>query len=151
MNGASLLDAMKAAAEGADSAEARLRKEFDERIKLLEQERAFAYRRFNLMRAIADAIEPAQDEAQAVASARATLRTRVGWEEDSETRAETLEHFAPVSRATFASLAPPEAEAEEVDVPRALREFEAWYFAARGQPLWNLFEQYIPELPLVER
>jgi hypothetical protein len=151
MSNPSFLDALKAAAEGADTAEARLRKEFDERIRALEQERAFAYRRFNLMRSVADAISPAQDEAQAVAIARTTLRTRVGWEEDSETRAETLSRFAPVARAAFASLAPPEAEAEDADVPRALREFEEWYLAARGQPFWNLFDQYIPELPLVER
>ncbi len=151
MTGSSFLDALKTAATEADAAEANFRKQFDDRIRTLEQERAFAYRRFNLMCAIANAIAPAKDEEQAVAIARATLRSSVGWEDDSETRTETLTRFAPVSQAAFASLAPPEAEADEAGVPQALAEFEAWYLAERGQPFWNLFEQYIPELPLVER
>lgn len=145
------LDALRTAAANADTAEAAFRKEFDARIKALEQERAYAYRRLNLMLAIAGAIAAAPDADQAVAVARASLRARLGWEDDSETRTETLEHFAPVSRAAFASLAPPEAEAAEADVPQALAAFEAWYLAARGQPFWTLFDQYVPELPLVER
>jgi hypothetical protein len=151
MSGPTFLDALTTAAANADAAEADFRKQFDSRIKALEQERAFAYRRLNLMRAVANAIAPAKDEEQAVAIARATLRSSVGWEDDSETRIEALTRFAPVSRAAFASLAPPEAEADEADVPQALVEFEAWYLTARGQPFWTLFEQYIPELPLVER
>jgi len=151
MIGRSFLDELKTAAERADLAEADFRKQFDARIKALEQERAFAYRRLNLMHGVADAIASAQDEDQAVATARATIRASLGWEDDSETRSETLTRFAQVSRAAFASLAPPEAEAAEADVSQALAEFEAWYLAARGQPFWNLFEQYIPELPLVER
>jgi hypothetical protein len=151
MTGPTFLDALKAAAANADAAEATFRKQFDERIRTLEQERAFAYRRLNLMRAVANAIASAQDEDQAVAIVRATLRASVGWEDDSETRIETLARFAQISRAAFASLAPPEAEADEADVPKALAEFEAWYLAARGQPFWTLFEQYFPELPLVER
>ena len=151
MTGPSFLDALTTAAANADTAEADFRKQFDSRIRALEHERAFAYRRLNLMRTITNAMEPAQDEEQAVAIARATLRASVGWEEDSETRTETLTHFGVVARAAFASLAPPEAEADEADVPKALDAFESWYLAARGQPFWNLFDQYIPELPLVER
>ena len=151
MTGPTFLDALKTAAANADAAEAGFRKQFDDRIRALEQERAFAYRRLNLMHAVANAITPAQDEEQAVAIARTTLRTSVAWEDDSETRTETLTRFAPVARAAFASLAPPEAEVPEADVPQALAEFETWYLAVRGQPFWTLFDQYVPELPLVER
>ena len=67
------------------------------------------------MRAIAGVIASAQDEDQAVAAARATLRANLGWEDDNETRAETLGCFAPVARAAFASLAPPEAKMPEAE------------------------------------
>jgi hypothetical protein len=151
MSRTSFLDALKAAADGAQAAETDFRKQAADRIKSLEQERAFAYRRLNLMRAVADAVASAETEEIAVASTLAVLRAGLGWEDDSETRTEALSRFAPVARAAFASLAPPKAEADEADVTKALADFEAWYAATRPQPFWNLFEQYIPEMPLVER
>ena len=52
----SFLDGLAAAAEQAKAAEARFRYEAAQRIAALERERATAYRRLNLMRAIADAV-----------------------------------------------------------------------------------------------
>jgi len=40
------------------------------------------------------------------------------------------------------------ADVAKADLPQTLGEYS--YLAARGQPFWNLFEQCIPELPLVE-
>ena len=103
------------------------------------------------MRAVTETIAPTESEEIAVANGLAVVRAGLGWESDSETRTATLSRFAPVVRATFASLAQPDAEAPGADVPEALAVFEAWYSATYARPFWALFEQYIPEMPLVER
>jgi hypothetical protein len=150
MTRTSFLDTLKAAADDADAAEGKFRREIAERTKALERERAFAFRRLNLMRAVADAIAAAESEEMAVASATAAVRARLGWASDSEARDAVLSRFAPVARAAFASLAPPEAEAEEADVIQALADFEAWYASTHDNAFWFLFEHYMPETPLVD-
>ena len=150
MTGSTFLNALKTAADAAEQAEAQFRSEIAARIKALEQERAFAFRRLNLMRAVAEVIASAESEEIAVASGVAMLRARLGWSSDSEARSEVLSRFAPVAQTAFASLAPPQAEAEEADVPKALAEFEAWYAATHPQPFWVLFEHYMPETPRVD-
>ena len=102
------------------------------------------------MRAIAAVIAAAEDEKSAIASAQDVMREKLGWVADSEARAETLAQFAPVVRAAFATLAPPEAEAEEGDVGAALSRFESWYSATHPRPFWVLFETYMPETPRVD-
>ena len=144
------LDALKAAADEAEAAEARFRREIAGRTKALERERAFAFRRLNLMRAVADAIASAESEEIAVANATATLRARLGWASDSEARDAVLVRFVPVAQAAFASLAPPEAEAQEMDVQQSLADFEAWYASTHENAFWVLFEHYMPETPLVD-
>jgi hypothetical protein len=49
MTGTSFLDAFKTAADDAEVAEATFRREIAGRIKALERERAFAFRRLNFM------------------------------------------------------------------------------------------------------
>jgi len=147
---ATFLDALKQTAAAAEKAEADFRRDFAARVKALEQERAFAFRRLNFMRAVAGVIASAESEELAVASARATLQEKLGWGTDSEARAEVLTHFSAVARAAFASLAPPEAEAEEADVGQALAGFENWYAATRKSSFWALFEQHVAEFPVVD-
>jgi hypothetical protein len=100
---------------------------------VVEQERAFAHRRLKFLRAITGVIAEAENEVVEVANALAVVRDKLGWASDSEGRTETLTHFAPVARAAFASLAPPEAEVEPVDVSEALAAFESWYAATHPQ------------------
>jgi hypothetical protein len=78
------------------------------------------------------------------------VRARLGWSSDSDARTEVLSRFAPVVQAAFASLGPPEAEAEPADVPQTLKDFESWYAGSHAQPFWVLFEQYMPETPRVD-
>jgi hypothetical protein len=144
------LDALASAAGDAERAESAFRHEVATRAKALEQARAFAYRRLNFMRAIAAVIADAEDEEAAVANAQAVMRDRLGWAGESDARTATLSRFAPVARAAFASLAPPEAEAEGTDVGAALADFESWYAATHPQPFWVLFETYMPETPRVD-
>ena len=147
---ASFLDSLKEAAAKTDSAEAAFRREIAERIKNFEQARAFAYRRLNFMRALADATAAAESEEIAVANALAVVRTKLGWSSDSEARTAVLSRLAPVAQAMFAHLAPPEKDEKLPDIGKALADFETWYGETHEQPFWVLFEHYIPETPRVD-
>lgn len=144
------LDALKADADRAATAEDTFRREIASRTRALEQERAFAFRRLNLMRAIAEAIASAESEEIAVAGATAVLRVRLGWSTDSDARTEVLFRFAPVAQAMFDQLAPEEAESEPADVSAALADFERWYAATHPVAFWVLFENVMPETPVVD-
>jgi hypothetical protein len=147
----SFLDVLKLAAEHASAAENKFRSEIAERTQTLETERAFAFRKFNMIRAIADVVASAESDEIAVAGATAVLRTKLGWSSDSEARDAVLVRFVPVARAMFATLAPPEDEdAPAPDVIEALVEFERWYVETHPNPFWKLFETYMPETPVVD-
>jgi hypothetical protein len=143
------LAAFATAAEEAGTAETAYRREAAARIEALEQERAFAFRRLNLMRSVAGAVAGAEGEEIAVANAQAMLREKLGWSADSESRSAVLTRFAPVAAGAFAS-----ALAEEVvsgpDVATLLAEFESWYAETHNSPFWALFEHYMPETPVVD-
>ena len=142
-------DTLEAAARQAETAEEQYRREAAQRIAALERERAFAFRRLNLMRAVADAVVQAEDEEIAVARVLAMLRDRLGWASDSEVRARVLSQFSRVGQAVFRDLVAPD-DAPAISVERALAEFEAWYAGSHPTPFWGLFENYIPETPRVD-
>jgi len=147
---ASFLDALKSDADKAAAVESEFRRQSAERIKALECERAFAFRRLNLMRGIAEAVAAAEDSEMAVASSLALLRAKLGWSSDSEARAAVLSRFSSVAQAVLASLAPVEEEGSPPDVAVALADFEAWYAASHATPFWTLFEHYVVETPVVD-
>jgi hypothetical protein len=138
---------LKTAAEAAKVAEGSFRRDAAVRIAALEQERAFAFRRLNLMQAIAGAIASAESEEIAVANAFATLRTRLGWNSDSEARSEVIARFGQVVLAMFRA---PDEEESANNVPEVLAGFERWYAETRGSPFWLLFEHQIPDTPRVD-
>jgi acyl-CoA reductase-like NAD-dependent aldehyde dehydrogenase len=147
----SYLDALKLAADQSSVAENEFRSQIAARIKELEKQRAFAFRRLNLMKEVSGVIASAESEEIAVAVATAVLRAKLGWASDSEARMEVVSNFAPVAQAMFASLAPVESEDEEKpDVIGKLAEFEAWYAETHPNPFWVLFENYMPETPVVD-
>ncbi|MGH6879958.1 hypothetical protein [Hypericibacter sp.] len=146
---ATFLDALHAAAGQAETAEGRYRRETAQRIAALERERVFAFRRLNLLRAVAQAVARSETEEVAVANAQAMLRSKLGWSSDSEARTELLSRFAPVGQAVFHGLAPSE-EAPTAPVADCLAAFEAWYEGDRRTPFWILFEHYVPETPRVD-
>jgi hypothetical protein len=149
--GPSFLDDLKHATERAAAAENEFRRDIARRIKAMEDERAFAFRRYNLMRAVADAVASAESEEIAIAGATVILRSKLGWSNDSEARSAVLSHFSPVAQAAFASLTPAdEKETPRPDVLAVLGEFERWYAATHPNPFWVLFENYMPETPVVD-
>ena len=147
----SYLDTLKLSAERCAAAEDEFRRGIAERIRELERERSFAFRRLNLMKDVAAAIAGVESEEIAVAAAMTVLRVKLGWGSDSEARMEVVSSFAPVARAMFASLAPSEGDDEaKPDVIKALADFEAWYEKTHPHPFWFLFENYMPETPVVD-
>jgi hypothetical protein len=152
MTSFAFLDPLQAAAHEAEAAEGRFRRSAAARIAELEQARAFAFRRVNFMRAVAEAVASVEDEEAAAAHAGAALRARLGWASDSEARSEVAARFAAVAHALYRALSPEEADATTArnEVGQALAAFEAWYAATHERPFWALFEHYIPETPLVD-
>ncbi|MDC7786190.1 hypothetical protein PQJ75_03885 [Rhodoplanes sp. TEM] len=144
----SVVKSLEAAAGHAETAEREYRREAAQRIAALEQERAFAYRRLNLVRELAEAMAGADAEESAVGIAFAMLRGKLGWSQDSEARSEVIERFATFAQALFRSLT--SEDEPEPSAPAALAEFENWYVENRHAPFWILFEHYIPETPLVD-
>jgi hypothetical protein len=144
------LDNLETAAREAERAEAAFRSEVAARVAALERDRAFAYRRLNLMKAIADAARQAEEEQPAIAYALAVLRNKLGWESDSDARAAVLTRFAPVAQAIYSSYEEQQEQPDKSDqnaVSAALMAFEAWYAETHPTPFWVLFEHYIPETP----
>lgn len=143
-----LLD-LKAAAEAAKRVEEGFRRDAALRIRALEEERAFAFRRYNLMQAIVGAMVSAESEEIAVANALAALRTRLGWHSDSEAQAEVMTRFSPVVLALFRTQVSHDGEMADL-AGKALADFERWYAEARGSSFWALFEQQMPDTPRVD-
>ena len=148
---ASFLDMLQLAADRAATAETAFRYEAGERIKALECERAFAYRRLNLMRALTEVVGGAENEELGIANAIAMLRAKLGWTDDSEARAAVLARFVPVAQALVAKLMHAEDKAApSPDVIAELAAFEAWYAETHQVAFWILFESYMPETPVVD-
>ncbi|WFP62863.1 hypothetical protein [Mesorhizobium sp. WSM4904] len=137
---------LRTAAESAKAVETSFRQEAARQIAVLEQDRAFAFRRLNFMQMIADAMAAAESEDIAVANAFAALRTRLGWDADSEARSEVISHFAPVALAMFRDTN----GNQSAIIRAALADFEHWYSEARGSGFWTLFEQQMPDTAVVD-
>lgn len=147
----SFLDTLELAAKRAAQAEDEFRRQSAERVKTLERERAFAHRRLNFMRTVAETVATAESEEIAVAAATAVIRAKLGWSSDSDARTEVLARFVPVAQEVFASLAPTGSDdARPPDSLGALTAFETWYRETHPNPFWMLFEHYMPETPVVD-
>jgi hypothetical protein len=149
MTATAFLDELAAAARSAELTEQAYRREVAARIAILEQERAFAFRRVNLMKSITETVTAAESEEIAVSRALAVLRARLGWVGDSEVRNDVLSRFSSVAQAIFAKLAPEERD-NVTDVRTALEAFENWYAQTHKVKFWQLFEHHIPETPRVD-
>jgi hypothetical protein len=146
---ATYLSGLQEAANGASAAEAAFRREAAERVKVLEAERAFAFRRLNFMRPLAESIAVAETKELAVAKAQALLRARLGWASDSESRTAVLSRFALVAEAVFACRSEA-GDANRPDIGETLAAFEAWYAETYNVPFWTLFEHHMVETPVVD-
>src|SRR5690606_12790088 len=96
------LERLERAAHEASIAEENYRREASERFRVLERERAFGFRRFNLMGAVLAALGGSKDEDEALASGSAAFLREMSWSGTTDSQKETLEHFQPVIRAGWA-------------------------------------------------
>lgn len=148
-NFTSLLEELSAQANEAGAAEQQLQKEVARRIAELKEARAFAWRRVNLLRAVAAAVKEAQNEEEARAAGRKRFYREVGWNGGTQNQRDVCEGFVPVILAIWAATR--EEEPDDVAVVREeLDAFEAWYAETRGGSFLALMERDIVELPLVE-
>ncbi|MCC7049907.1 MAG: hypothetical protein IT562_24595 [Alphaproteobacteria bacterium] len=144
------MNGLQQAANEANVAEEALRKDMMRRVKAMEQERAFAFRRLNLMRDVTAAIAGAKDEAEAVARGSAVMLREIGWNGASKAQKEVVERFGPVIVALREAAAPLPKDDANAAIVAALRDFEQWYAVHRNGPFLALMEREPLELPLVE-
>lgn len=142
--GPPFLQALDAAAEAASTAEQLYRRQAAEEIRRLEQERAFAFRRANLMRAVARALAGAENAEAAAGAGWVALCAGLGWPPEGEAYAPLRSRFRPVAAALFADAT------AGGQTAAALEAFERWYAETYGRPFWTLFEQPVTETPLVD-
>lgn len=135
-------------ARAASAREEEYRREIAVKVREHEQERAFAFRRFNLMKEIAAGVSDAKDEEEAKDRGLAAFNRELGWTGATEMQRQTAERFLPVVMACWRAAQPDADEAQAVSA--ALADFEAWYADNRKGPFLTLLEQEVVELPLVE-
>jgi hypothetical protein len=139
---AALIETLGAAATAASTAEQDHQKEAARRAAELREQRAFAWRRLNLVRATTAAVRGADGPEAIAAAGRRTLLAEAGWSGATEAQREVADRFVPVAEALAAG--------GEADPAAALAAFEAWYAETRQAPFLALMEREVVELPLVE-
>jgi len=162
------LDNLEKSAHAASVDEENYRREVAARLKVFENERAFGFRRLNLMKVVIAAIENCETEDDAIVKGSGAFLREVGWSTESESQQESLEKFQPVIRACWqarqAEIEAAKAESEKAegkdvasapqvnppDIKNQLGDFERWYSEARNGPFLNVLGQEVLELPLVE-
>lgn len=144
-----LIEALTEKAREASAAETQYHKDMARQMAELKQARAFAWRRVNLLRAIAAAVKNAEDEEKAAASARKVFYREVGWNGGTQNQRDVAERFEPVTLAIWAATREEEpAGADEVEAE--FDAFETWYGETRESPFLALMERDIIKMPLVE-
>jgi hypothetical protein len=145
-----LLDDLDRIAHDAAINEENYRKEAAARFRELEQDRAFGFRRLNLMRSVIAALDGCENEDDAILRGSAAFLRELGWSGTSETQQETLTSFSPVIVACWQATQSEAPETGSAVIIEKLRAFEAWFAEHRNGPFLSIMEREIVELPLVE-
>lgn len=148
------LDGLEQAAHAASTAEEVYRREIAQRVRALEQDRAFAFRRLNLMRTVTAAVTGHEEEAEALQAGNIAFMRELEWTGATEAQRQALEQFQPVVLAAWTLSRATEEEADRsanmAALERALTAFEQWFAASRNGPFLSVMEREVVELPLVE-
>lgn len=146
---AALVAEFEAAAETAQRTEEALRKKLADEVARLERQRAFAFRRTRLVRALANAAIGAEKEEDALSRQRSAVRNELGWTDESEAYGAILDRLKPVGFTLWQCACGAEGRLPS-DVNTELQAFEAWFEDAHGKSFYALFDQYVPEVPVVD-
>jgi len=160
------LGELEQAAHAASTAEEVCRREIAQRVRALEQERAFAFRRLNLMRTVAGAVSGHDEEAEALQAGSIAFMRELDWTGATEAQRQALEKFRPVILAAWTLGRAPEGEGDTASdmasdiaanreanreaLRRELTAFEQWFAENRNGPFLGVMEREAVELPLVE-
>jgi hypothetical protein len=144
------LDDLERTAHNASTDEEIYRREAAVRFRELEQARAFAFRRLNLMRTVIDAVTGIEEEEEAVKAGRTAFMREVEWSGATEAQRQAIEQFGPVVLAAW-QLSRVEGDGgDSADLTKALDDFEQWFAGSRDTPFLTVMEREVVELPLVE-
>jgi flavin-dependent dehydrogenase len=146
---AELVAEYEAAAKAAQQAEGALRKRLADEIARSERNRAFAFRRTRLVRALATAAAAAEAEDIALAAQSQAVRDELGWTGASAAYDAILDRLRIVGRVVWLCVRGAD-EAASVAVHAELVAFESWFEATHGKSFYALFDQYVPEVPVVD-
>ncbi|MBM3532602.1 MAG: hypothetical protein FJX60_06160 [Alphaproteobacteria bacterium] len=143
----SVLATLAARAEAASGEESAYRRESARRIETLERARAFAYRRLNLLKKVAETATDEADTKKAADARIAAAFVEIGWiganlAELDEKGREAEAKFRPVAEAIGAS--------DEPRTLQALADFEAWFMQRFGRDFCSVFDRYAPDTPKVD-
>ena len=155
-----LVAEFESAAKATRAAEEELRKRLTEQIASIERQRAFAFRRTRLVRSLAAAVEAgtadsggeadeAEIEAKVWSGQRRAVRDELGWTSESQAYDAILAQLQPVGRAVWQCSCSNEPDAGAV-VLDELEKFENSFETAHGKSFYALFDQYVPEVPVVD-
>jgi hypothetical protein len=145
-----LVAQFESAAKTAQVAEAELRKRMTEQVALAERQRAFAFRRTRLIRTLAgSAGAQAAEPEQVWGAQRQSVRDELGWTGKSDAYDAILARLQPVALAVWKCACAVDGETRPAVAPE-LEAFEAWFEGAHGKSFYALFDQYVPEVPVVD-
>ncbi|HWM81081.1 MAG TPA: hypothetical protein VNQ56_03375 [Pseudolabrys sp.] len=144
------LDDLERTAHKVSADEETYRREAAARFRELEQARAFAFRRLNLMRTVIDAVTGIEEEEEAIKTGTIAFMREVEWSGATEAQRQAIEQFNPVVLAAW-QLSRTEGDAgDTAGLTRALADFEQWFSNSRNSPFLTVMEREVVELPLVE-
>ncbi|MGB3390472.1 MAG: hypothetical protein WBA88_21110 [Pseudaminobacter sp.] len=144
------LENLGSIAREASIAEEQFRKQAAQRAEELKTERAFAYRRLNLVKAVGRAVASAENEEEALKIGRNVFFREVSWNGATQKQREVADQFDAVVLAIWNAVHPDQESDEQQPVGDVLAAFEQWYGESRNTAFLNLMEREIVELPLVE-
>ena len=147
-----LLATYEAAAKAAQAAEHEVRQAMAAKVAQLERQRAFAFRRTRLVRTLAQHAGDAETKPEdAWPAQRGAVRHELGWSEPSDAHERILARLEPVAAAVRrCCLDAADEDATSTAVQQELAAFEAWYEDMHRSSFYALFDQYYPEVPVVD-
>jgi hypothetical protein len=144
------LDDLERTAHSVSADEETYRREAAVRFRELEQARAFAFRRLNLMRTITGAVTGVEEEEDALKAGSIAFLREVEWSGATESQRQAVEQFKPVVLAAWQLSRAEDDTGDTAALTRALTDFEQWFANSRNSPFLTVMEREVVELPLVE-
>ncbi len=145
------VDDLRRRAEEAARAESTYRAEARDRLAALEQARILAYRRVEMIDALARTVAAGEDRITATDAGVTMLCDMTGWSSADAAHDEVRRQLAAVADQAWLAEHPAEADGKPVDVAQAFARFEAWYAERFGAAFTSLIARDVPSLtPLVD-